>query len=183
MSDQPQTRWLDFSGIPLLQWRRDESNWPDDKMLYKGATEGQVCFVGDTLPRAYCNTREDYKFAQEGMGVRVIGGHTSKSCYLPVYGLDIPHLGVRSVMSNNFYRWVVSIDLPRPVDLSMFDDRMSTEACNPLYCSGFDARWVLGPKSHYPMAFTVEMGSREDIYAMFLFINHALRTPAPPTEK
>lgn len=145
-------------------------------MNFKKATEGQVCFVGDTLPKAYCTSKEEYRFAVDGMGVQVIGSHRSKSCDLPVYGLDIPHLGVRAVLSDNFHGWVVSVETPKPVDLSMFDSRMSDKPCVPMYCSGFEDRWVYGTRAHNPCVFTVEMWSQYDIYAMFMTIAHQLRT-------
>lgn len=171
----PAQKWLVFQGPSLLSWRREDSNWPDDKMLYKGATESQVCFVGDTLPKAYCTNIDEYRWANGGEGVQVIGGHRSKSCDLPVYGLDIPHLGVRAVLSDNFHGWVVSVETPKPVDLSMFVGRMSDKPCNPMYCSGFESRWVYGPPSLNPCVFTVEMWSQYDVYAMFLSIAHQLR--------
>ena len=168
-------KWLVFKGQSLSSWRRDDSNWPGENMKFKGAVEDQVCFVGDTLPKAYCTTSDEYSFASQGDGIQVVGSHRSKSCDLPVYGLDIPHLGVRAVLSNNFHGWVVSVELPRAVDLSMFDGMMSKEPCNPMYCSGFTHGWVYGPRSLNPSVFTVEMGSRYDIYAMFLSIAHQLR--------
>lgn len=168
-------KWLVFSGPSLLSWRRGD-NWPGDEMLYKKATEDQVCFVGDTLPRAYCTNIDEYRWASQGEGVMVIGSHRSKSCDLPVYGLDIPHLGMRAVLSNNFHGWVVSVETPSPVDMSMFANKMSTEPCNPIYCSGFDTRWVMGPPGLDQCVFTATMGLSHDIYAMFLIIAHQLRT-------
>lgn len=168
-------KWLEFQGISLLSWRREDSNWPPEGMSFKKATEDQVCFVGDTLPKAYCDNIDEYRWANGGEGVQVIGSHRSKSCYLPVYGLDIPSLGVRAVLSNNFHVWSVSIELPRAVDLSMFKDRMSTEPCDPMYCYGFENRWVYNTPEHNPCVFTVQMGSRYDIYALFMSIAHQLR--------
>lgn len=171
----PAQKWLVFQGPSLLSWRREESNWPREGMSYKGATEDQVCFVGDTLPKAYCTNFDEYRWANGGEGVQVIGSHCSKSCDLPVYGLDIPHLGVRAVISNNFHVWSVSIELPRAVDLSAFADRMTKEPCDSIYCYGFDARWVYNTPAFNPCIFTVQMSSRYDIYAMFLSIAHQLR--------
>lgn len=172
---QEAQKWLVFQGSTLLSWRREDSNWPEEGMTFKGATEDQVCFVGDTLPKAYCTNRDEYRFAAQGMGVQVIGSHRSKSCNLPVYGLDIPHLGVRAVLSNNFHVWVLSLELPRPVDLSMFEGRMSTTPCVPMYCSGFAEHWVYNTPAYNPCVFTVEMMSRYDIYALFMSIAHQLR--------
>lgn len=166
---------LDFKGESLLSWCREDSNWPDEKMLYKKATEHQVMFVRDTLPKAYVSTQEEYNFATEDLGTQVIGTHISKSCDLPVYGLDIPSLGVRAVLSNNFYGWVVSIESPKPVDMSMFEGRISQEPCKPIYCSGFKEQWVLGTPAQNPCVFTVEMWSEYDLYALFMRLSHQLR--------
>lgn len=175
MAQATAPKWLVFNGPSLLSWRRVESNWPQDEMLWKKATEDQVCFVGDTLPKAYSVNIDERLFASE-YGIQVIGGHTSKSCDLPVYGVDIPSIGVRAVLSNNFYGWAVSLEIPRVVDLSMFDDRVSKEAIDPLYCSGFEGRWVKGPRSVDPCAFTTQVWSQHDLYAMFLSISHQVRT-------
>lgn len=170
---------LVFSGPSLLSWRQVDSNWPEEGKTFKKATEGQVCFVGDTLPKAYCTRREEYRYAVDGLGVQVIGGHRSKSCDLPVYGLDIPHLGVRAVLSDNFHGWVVSVETPKLVDLSMMEGRMSTKPCDPMYCSGFRGDWVLGAYENIETrAFTVEMWSQYDVYALFMTIAHQLRTVA-----
>jgi hypothetical protein len=166
---------LAFQGSSLLNWRRDEGNWPDKKMYYYNATADQVCFVGDTLPKAWCDTIDEYRWANGNEGVQVIGLHTSKSCHLPVYGLDIPTLGVRAVLSYNFHQWTVSLELPRAVDLSMFKDRMTAEALSPIYCYGFSDSWVKGPYTPDALLFTVQMWSQHDIYAMFMFITHQLR--------
>lgn len=168
---------LEFSGAPLLEWCRTDGSWPDDGMAYKGAMVDQVCFVRDKLPCAFAQDRSEYSHHQSGDGTAVIGTHRSKSCVLPVYGLDIKSLGVKAVMRNNFYNWVVSITMPRQVDLAMFKAQGARldEPVNAVYCEGFEGRWVLGSYDHDPCAFTIELNDSYALYALFMTIAHQLR--------
>lgn len=170
------TVWLQFDGEPLIDWRRKDSNWPRETVNFAKSTEYQVCFVGDTLPKAYCANADEYRYANGGAGVMVIGSHRSKSIDLPVYGVDIPSLGVRAVISDNFHQWTVSVELPRPVDLSQFKDVMSMDRQDPSYCYGFEGRWVYPSPEESPTIWTTRMSSTYDIYAVFMSIAHQLRT-------
>jgi len=146
-------------------------------MIFKNATVEQVCFVRDKLPCAFALDRSEYERHQGGDGTIVIGTHRSKSCVLPVYGLDIKSLGVRAVMRNNFHNWVVSITMPRPVDLSAFKTQGArlSEAINHVYCEGFQDRHVLGSYDQDRCAFTVELHDNYGLYAMYMMIAHQLR--------
>lgn len=168
---------LKFTGVPLLEWCRTDGSWPDDGKLFKNATVEQACFVRDKLPCAFALDRSEYERHQGGDGTVVIGTHRSKSCVLPVYGLDIKSLGVRAVMRNNFHNWVVSITMPRQVDLAMFKAQGARldEPVNAVYCEGFEGRWVLGSYDHDPCAFTIELNDSYALYALFMTIAHQLR--------
>jgi hypothetical protein len=168
---------LEFSGVPLLEWCRAAGSWPDDGMIYKNATVDQVCFVRDKLPCAFVQGRDEYSRHQSGNDTVVIGTHRSKSCVLPVYGLDIKSLGVKAVMRNNFYNWAVSITMPRPVDLSMFKAQgvRFGAPVNAVYCEGFEDRWVLGSYAQDQCAFTIELNNNYALYALFMMIAHQLR--------
>ena len=61
-----QQNGLVFQGPSLLSWRRQDSNWPEDGMKFKSSMVDQVCFVGDTLPKAYCNDSDQYRWANGG---------------------------------------------------------------------------------------------------------------------
>lgn len=168
---------LEFSGTPLLEWCRTDGSWPDDSRVYKNAAVDQVCFVRNKLPCAFVQDRDEYSRHQSGDGTVVIGTHRSKSCVLPVYGLDIKSLGVKAVTRGNFYNWAVSITTPRPVDLSMFKAQGArlSEPVNPVYCEGFEDRWVLGSYDQDPCAFTIELNDDYALYALFMTIAHQLR--------
>ena len=169
---------LDFDGEAILAWCRGD-NWPAETMIYAGAVKRQVMFMRDTLPSAFAADGEEYRrhsFATEDAGTVVASTHRSKSCTLPVYGIDVRSLGLRAVVRDNFHNWKVSVEAPCPVDLALFKSRVNlSERIAPCYCEGFREEWVLGAHAENPRAFTVEMGSEHDVYALFLSMAAQLR--------
>ena len=174
---------LEFTGPSLLRWCRVESNWPGESMVYAGAMKRQVLFVRDTLPLTWAQSADEYarhsNYDGEGGGTQVIATHRSKSITLPVYGLDVPRLGLRAVVRDNFHNWKVSIAAERPIDLAPMGHLVDpTERVHSVYCEGFREEWVLGSHATDPRRFTVEMSREHDVYAMFLLIAHQLRAVA-----
>ena len=169
---------ISFDGEALLAWCRGD-NWPAATMIYESAVKRQVMFMRDTLPYAFTIDGEEYHrhaSATEDAGTVVASTHRSKSCVLPVYGIDVRSLGLRAVVRGNFHNWMVSVEAPRPLDLAMFAH--STDLSNRIdscYCEGFREEWVLGPHAKNPRAFTVEMNGEHDVYALFLSMAHQLR--------
>ena len=65
----------------------------------------------------------------------------------------------------------------RALDLEMFARCTNlSERIVSCYCEGFREEWVLGPHAENPQAFTVEMSSEHDVYALFLSMAHQLRS-------
>ena len=166
---------LDFDGQDLLAWCRVDDNWPRKEMFYKDAVEDQVLFVRDQLPKAYAADQAEYTRATSGEGTKVVGLHTSKSCVIPVYGIDIPSLGVRAVLSYNFHNWVVSVTLPRPVDLSIVGDLSTAKPVASCYASGFKDEWCFGVPTPTATKFTLFLGNKYEVYLFFRNLAYQLR--------
>ena len=82
------------TNFTVLEFMRDfEYN---SNLLWKKKAEEQLIFVRDTIG------------ALVKSPIFIVSTHYSKSCLLPVYGFMLPN-GIRVIMRENFYGWVVSM--------------------------------------------------------------------------
>lgn len=157
---------LKFSGPTLLEWRKTGNMSP--------GSAHQVGFVGDNLPIACSIDRDEYTMIRER--VRIVGQHTSKSVSLPVFGIEIPHLGLSAVLSNNFCDWTVSVAIPRGVDITSMRYFVFMDALDSTLCPGFEDGWVRGAYSPTATEWTVQtINTEAAVFALFHTICTQLR--------
>ena len=101
-------------------------------------------------------------------GVKVVSTHTSKSCKLPVYGIDyIP--GLVLTLRGNFYNWQISVKSDRDLNLEL-DGLASSEKrdISHCYCEGFpEDRWSGNTYAENPRDFTLTVwGPEERVYTI-----------------
>jgi hypothetical protein len=110
-------------------------------------------------------------------GVRVVSVHTSKSCKLPVYGIDyIP--GLVLTLRGNFHNWQISVKSERDLDLDLFGVGESEErGISHCYCEGFPGcRWSPNTYPDNKKDFTVTVwGPRERVYTLLWQIGKNFR--------
>jgi hypothetical protein len=154
-------------GLGLLDWCRARPEIPES-MSYRNAHWAQACFVRDFLPCAWGIDEDERQAHTRGDATRVIGVHCSKSIYLPVYGIDIPRLGVRAVLRNNFYDWNVSIDSLHPCPSP---GRLFSED-NIDYCffQGFPPEWCFKSYQENPKRFSFYVNGNYSLYAYFTLL-------------
>lgn len=145
----------------------------DEKLIYKKASEKQMCFVRDRIC-LYLLHVPCFK----------VSWHTSKSCLLPVYGFTMRN-GIKVICRENFYDWKLSIELPKPLPQDFIpDDILTWNDCGDpnrrdipdCYLEGFKDEWawpMYDPKSTDQLRFTIEMGSDYDFYMLMYMLNKA----------
>ena len=153
----------------LLEFMRDYKL--SDSLLFKDAAIHQMIFVRDTIGRLVKSP------------IFVVSTHTSKSCLLPVYGFMMPN-GMKVIMRENFYGWVVSMWVDDNMNVFTIDSNIAygettyTEKdgkttytgrdgdIHSVYCEGFDEEWVYpyNPVCTKKVTFRVE--SNYDLYTL-----------------
>jgi hypothetical protein len=145
----------------------------DEKLIYKKASEKQMCFVRDQICLCLLHV-PCFK----------VSWHTSKSCLLPVYGFTMRN-GIKVICRENFYDWKLSIELPKPLPQDFIpDDILTWNNCDDpnrkdipdCYLEGFKDEWawpMYDPKSADQLRFTIEMGNDYDFYMLMYMLNKA----------
>lgn len=146
--------------VDLLTWSR--VNYPSVDMLYKDAYWKQIMEVRDYLPYLLASDYEQFK----NITINVIGTHKSKSITLPVYEVNLPHIGIKLIMRNNFFDWKVSIISDTDIEIKNYD-LFKDRKIEPVYCEGFKKEQVFGPYSENKKQFTIEI---EDTYKLITFL-------------
>ena len=153
--------------VDVTAWIR--VNEPDKKLIYAKGLGNQVCFVRDVLCEMLMPTYEDFINNQP----MVISTHYSKSVKLPVYQINMEKYGIEMVLRYNFYDWKISVKSDKPLNfdyMGLFDPN---EEISDLYCEGFPKNKVYGSYEQNHSQFTIEIGSRYNLYTfVFLLKNY-----------
>lgn len=139
-----------------------------DDMSYKESAVNQMIFMRDTIGNNLCK-----------VPMFVVSSHKSKSIELPVYGFVMRN-GVKVIARNNFYGWVVSVELPDALPTGYFDMDIFSEhgQCEykHCYCEGFKESWVYGvydPGYNTCTKFTVGLYDNYNFYMFIYLLNKA----------
>lgn len=101
-------------------------------------------------------------------GVKVVSTHTSKSCKLPVYGIDyIP--GLSMTLRDNFHNWQISVKADRDIHIDLKGVGSSEEgSIHHCYCEGFpEDRWSGNTYPDNKREFTITIwGPQERVYLL-----------------
>lgn len=146
--------------VDLLTWSR--VNVPSDDMLFKDHYWKQIMVVRDHIPYLLIDNYEQFKV----LTVNVIGTHKSKSILLPVYEINLPHVGIKIIMRNDFFDWKVSVISEKDIELKKCD-LFKDKEISPVYCEGFKKEHVFGPYSKNKKQFTIEI---DDTYKLVTFL-------------
>lgn len=133
-----------------------------DNMLYKEAAIQQMCFIRDAL----C----DYLLR---VPVFVVSTHRSKSIQLPVYYFEMRN-GIRAIMRENFYGWVVSLHSLFPITLEDFckgDGDKQSGDIHPCYAEGFKESWVHPYVKKEVLQTTFRVDSKYELYTLFYLLS------------
>ncbi len=167
--------------LQLQEWYRQWlEEYKDSNKIYARvngeASLPQAHFVRDVLPSVIWGNTWSEVCDQH---VTVIGEHTSKSVRLPVYGIEVPHLGLRLVMRYNYFDWNASIISERPIeaDLQGFETAFGTGQPRAGWCEGdswgycffqgFPPEYCFGPWVLNSRKFSLCI---EDNYNLFTFV-------------
>ena len=154
--------------LDVTKWVR--ANIPSPIMIYKNAFSHQVVFVRDVLTDIFFESYDE----SENNPVVVISHHFSKSIKLPVYQIDVPKLGLKIILRNNFYDWKVSIISSIPIDFEFGGLFRRNEKVQ--FCEGFPPEYVFTCFNKNNQKFTVDISNDYKLYT-FLYIlkNQLLR--------
>jgi len=160
--------------ISLTDWVRDESNKPDDTLIYRTGLYSQIEKVKEFAGLLWANERgcSDYLFKDYYDRITVASTHMSKSVTLPVY--RIVWKGITFIIRYNFYDWKVSIDSPFPLDMDFEDTFNYDEKIPSVYCEGFSDDWVYGSYNENNKKFTIGIGG-DELYVFFRKIWYSIR--------
>lgn len=146
--------------VDLLTWSR--ANVPSDDMIFKDHYWKQIMVVRDHIPYLLIDNYEQFK----ELTVNVIGTHKSKGIVLPVYEINLPHVGIKIIMRNDFFDWKVSVISEKDIELKK-SDLFKDKEISPVYCEGFKKEHVFGPYSKNKKQFTIEI---DDTYKLVTFL-------------
>ena len=162
------------TNFTLLEFMRDfEYN---SNLLWKKKSEEQLIFVRDTIG------------ALVKSPIFIVSTHYSKSCLLPVYGFMLPN-GIRVIMRENFYGWVVSMWVDNESASFNIDeglvhgDRDENEGYNgdikEYYCEGFKSEWVFPFQAKETKATTFRVGNDFKLYTLFYKLINEYKNEIP----
>lgn len=141
----------------LQEWANEHA--PGDEMYFKNGYWDQICFVRDELGWLF-------RIMGDRAPVTVVSSHTSKSITLPVYEIKAHGMTIR--MRNNFFNWVVSVEVDETRSWGVpdkFRDLFDREnVVNPLYAEGFRSEWVHTSYAEDRRQFTVALNSRFELW-------------------
>ena len=162
------------TNFTLLEFMRDfEYN---DNLFWKKKAEEQLIFVRDTIGTLVKSP------------IFIVSTHYSKSCLLPVYGFMLPN-GIRVIMRENFYGWVVSMWVDNECASFSIDeglvhgDRDENEGYNgdikECYCEGFKSEWVFPFQTKDIKATTFRVDGDFELYALLYKIINEYNNEIP----
>lgn len=166
--------------IPINDWVR--ANNPNSDLIWKNGLGEQVTFVRDHLYYLLTRSR-DYEWHKDNP-VNVISTHTSKSVTLPVFEIITPEmvdgktwnahgLAARLILRGNFYNWIVTVESNTYIH-DRFRDLFDREhRVLPCYAEGFHTDWVHGPFAEDRKNFTVNLGSKYEVWTFCWLLAHA----------
>ena len=136
-------------------------------MLWRDAAIDQMVFMRDVIGRDICH-----------VPMFVVSTHRSKSIDLPVYGFVMRN-GIKVIARENFYGWVVSIELPQNLPAGYLDmDMFSKYNLTLPYCEGFMPEWVYDiydPGAKSCTKFTVGISDNYKFYMIMYMLNKAFK--------
>lgn len=154
-----------------------------DKWCWGKAAVHQACFVRDNVARLFMTRSmiarhnsakwDDPVFDECRDFAKVVGGHTSKSIHLPVYGL-----GDVIRMRDNFHGWTVTVSSPdRDIELpSYLTDRLDDYRGD----EGME-RYMFEPYADDNRRnFTIGVSGDFDLYAILLCVASQVNQTAVP---
>lgn len=158
------------------------NNEPSDTMIYRDGYWAQIRFIRDRLPELFhdiiYNNKYAVNYTEASKRIVVINTHTSKSIKLPVVLIDLEDtLGFQLIMRNNFHDWKISV-LSSAFSIQadfggLFEQ---DEKINPIYCEGFEEKFVFDSYQNNKKFFTVEIRNDYQVYTfIFLVINSLKR--------
>lgn len=148
----------------LYGQRRDSIS---DNMIYKNDAVSQECFIRDTICAYFLH-----------VPAFSISSHISKSIVLPVYGFVMRN-GIKIIARDNFYGWIVSIELPKPLPMGyLYKDLFSYGIDNKQikYAEGFKQEWIYDcydENSTDCTKFTVAVDDKYKFYMLMYLLNKA----------
>lgn len=154
--------------VDVTTWVRVNS--PSEQMVYKEAFSNQIVFARDKLTRTFFKDFDD----RINNPVMIISTHTSKSIKLPVYEINVKHLGLRLILRDNFHDWKISIESEKPLNYDFMGIIKEDEEINPIYCEGFDESWVYGSFKNNKNKFTIEIYDNYMLYTFMYLLNNYL---------
>lgn len=149
--------------VDVTAWIR--VNEPDEKLIYAKGLGEQVCFVRDTLCEMLRSTYEEWRDNPP----MVISTHYSKSVKLPVFQINLEKYGIEMILRYNFYDWKISVKSDKPLDFDCIGLFNPTAEISYHYCEGFPKDKVYGSYEQNHSQFTIEIGSRYNLYT-FIFL-------------
>lgn len=157
---------IETKGIDLQEWAVDKK--PSKDMLYYEGYWHQIMFVRDRLTSLIFGSRTDGDKKRT-----VIGTHVSKSVLLPVYHIEVDHLGLSLVMRGNFHDWKVSVISNKAVTCDFMNLIKEDEKWSHHYCEGFDHQYIFPSYAESKTRFTVELSDEYALYSFVLImLNH-----------
>ena len=154
--------------VDVTAWFR--VNEPDKNLIYAKGLGDQVSFVRDTLCSLLRSTYEEWRDNPP----LVISTHYSKSVKLPVYQINMEKYGIEMVLRSNFYDWKISVKSDKPLDFDYMGLFNPTEKISSVYCEGFPKDKVYGSYEQSHSQFTIEIGSRYDLYTFIFLLKNYL---------
>ncbi len=154
--------------VDVTAWIR--VNEPDENLIYAKGLGDQVCFVRDRLCQLLRSTYEEWRDNPP----LVISTHYSKSVKLPVFQINLEKYGIEMVLRYNFYDWKISVKSDKPLDFDYMGLFNPTEEISYLYCEGFPRDKVYGSYEQSHSQFTIEIGSRYDLYTFIFLLKNYL---------
>jgi len=175
----------DREGPPLQEWFRERILNREDELkrlyAYKAGCN-QIMFVRDDVHQLVArhvsdDPEERYTFRRT-FPPRAISSHTSKSMPLPVYEIELAHLGLRLTMRNNFYNWVVTVESERPVTGPFYGLIRPDETKIPhYYAEGFHPDWLFDPWTSGAKKFSTFLYGEHTLWAFLMLLTEHLRRP------
>lgn len=149
------------TNFTLLEFMRDFKY--DENLLWKKNAEHQALFVRDTIGTLVKSP------------IFVVSTHYSKSCLLPVYGFMLPN-GIRVIMRENFYGWVVSMWVDNESANFSLDEGLihgdgdknggHNGDIHECYCEGFKNEWVFPFQTKETKATTFRVDDEFKLYTL-----------------
>lgn len=118
------------------------------------------------------NVEENFSNALLGAEAFVVSVHKSKSCLLPVYAMRM-YNGIKVIMRNNFYDWVLTIMSPKEISIpsDLVYGLNGNNDIKPVYCEGFKSEWVFGFNTENFKNTTVYVSDNLRLFTLLYLLN------------